>query len=135
MTADISGGHHRMLRLFGLLFCILLTLVFPFLAYEMNNGIIVDSIASTSVFFVIIIALFPESNLNKKTQKKCVVLVGDDQTVCDREATNAYFCEVESQSGKIVREKLPVCNRHKQVFEESYNEQDESMCRDGEDLA
>jgi len=63
------------------------------------------------------------------------VLVGDDQTVCDREATNAYFCEVESQSGKIVREKLPVCNRHKQVFEESYNEQDESMCRDGEDLA
>ena len=97
----------------------------------MNNGIIVDSIASTSVFFVIIIALFPESNLNKKTQKKCVVLVGDDQTVCDREATNAYFCEVESQSGKIVREKLPVCNRHKEVFEEKYNEQDESMRYDG----
>ena len=56
-----------MLRLFGLLFCILLTLVFPFLAYEMNDVIIVDSIVSTSVFFVIIIALFPESNFNKKT--------------------------------------------------------------------
>ena len=72
MTADISGGHHRMLRLFGLLFCILLTLVFPFLAYEMNDVIIVDSIVSTSVFFVIIIALFPESSLDKKTQKKCL---------------------------------------------------------------
>ena len=59
-----------MLRLFGLLFCILLTLVFPFLAYEMNDVIIVDSIVSTSVFFVIIIALFPESNLNKKILKK-----------------------------------------------------------------
>ena len=81
MTADISGGHHRMLRLFGLLFCIFLTLVFPFLAYEMNNGIIVDSIASTTVFFVIIIALFPESNLNKKTQKKCEVLVGDGENL------------------------------------------------------
>jgi predicted ATP-binding protein involved in virulence len=123
-----------MLRLFGLLFCILLTLVFPFLAYEMNDGIIVDSIASTTVFFAIIIALFPGSNFNTKTQKKCVVLVGDDQTVCDREATNPYFCEVESQSGKIVREKLHVCNRHKEVFEERYNEQDESMCDDGERL-
>ena len=59
-----------MLRLFGLLFCILLTLVFPFLAYEMNDVIIVDSIVSTSVFFVIIIALFPESNFNKKILKK-----------------------------------------------------------------
>jgi len=56
-----------MLRLFGLLFCILLTLVFPFLAYEMNDVIIVGSIASTSVFFVIIMTLFPESNFNKKT--------------------------------------------------------------------
>jgi hypothetical protein len=81
MTADTSGGHHRMLRLFGLLFCILLTLVFPFLAYEMNNGIIVDSIASTTVFFVIIIALFPESNFNKKTQKKCAVLVGNGKNL------------------------------------------------------
>ena len=70
LTADINGDHHRMLRLFGLLFCILLTLVFPFLAYEMNDVIIVDSIVSTSVFFVIIIALFPESNLNKKILKK-----------------------------------------------------------------
>ena len=120
-----------MLRLFGLLFCILLTLVFPFLAYEMNNGIIIDSIASTTVFFVIIIALFPESNLNKKTQEKCAVLVGDDQTVCDREATSVYFCEVESQSGRIVREKLPVCNRHKEVFEEMCDEQDKSMRYDG----
>ena len=70
-----------MLRLFGLLFCILLTLVFPFLAYEMNDVIIVDSIVSTSVFFVIIIVLFPESNLNKKIQKKCAVLVGDGENL------------------------------------------------------
>ena len=70
-----------MLRLFGLLFCILLTLVFPFLAYDMNNVIIVDSIASTTVFFAIIIALFPESNLNKKTQKKCTVLVGNGKNL------------------------------------------------------
>ena len=123
-----------MLRLFGLLLCILLTLVFPFLAYEINHMVVSDAILSTSIFSVIIIALFPESNLNKKTQKKCVVSVGDDQTACDREATNAYFCEVELQSGKIVRKKLPVCNRHKEVFEERYNEQDESMCRDGENL-
>ena len=47
----------------------------------MNNGIIVDSIASTTVFFVIIIALFPESSLNKKTQKKCAVLVGDGENL------------------------------------------------------
>jgi len=47
----------------------------------MNNGIIVDSIASTSIFFVIIIALFPESNLNKKIQKKCAVLVGDGENL------------------------------------------------------
>ena len=134
IIVDISGDEHRMLRLFGLLFCILLTLVFPFLAYEINQMVVSDAILSTSIFSVIIIALFPESSLKKKTQKKCVVLVGDDQTACDREATNAYFCEVESQSGKIVREKLPVCNRHKEVFEESYNEQDESMCRDGENL-
>ena len=120
-----------MLRLFGLLFCILLTLVFPFLAYEINHMVASDAILGTTVFFVIIIALFPESNLNKKTPKKCIVLVGDDQTVCDREATNAYFCEVESQSGKIVREKFSVCNRHKEVFEEKYNEQDESMRYDG----
>jgi hypothetical protein len=81
ITVEMSGGQHRMLRLFGLLFCILLTLVFPFLAYELNNGIIIDSIASTTVFFVIIIALFPESNLNKKTQKKCAVLVGDGENL------------------------------------------------------
>ena len=135
IIVDISGDEHRMLRLFGLLFCILLTLVFPFLAYEINHMVVSDAILSTSIFSVIIIALFPESNLNKKLQKKCVVLVGDNQTACDREATNAYFCEVESQSGKIVREKLPVCNRHKEVFEERYNEQDESMRDNGERLA
>ena len=81
ITVEMSGGQHRMLRLFGLLFCILLTLIFPFLAYEMNNEIIIDSIASTTVFFVIIIALFPESNFNKKTQKKCAVLVADGKNL------------------------------------------------------
>ena len=81
IIADINGDQHRMLRLFGLLFCILLTLVFPFLAYEMNDGIIFDSIASTTVFFVIIILFFPESNFNKKTQKKCAVLVGNGKNL------------------------------------------------------
>jgi hypothetical protein len=70
-----------MLRLFGLLFCILLTLVFPFLAYEINQMVVSDAILSTSIFSVIIIALFPESNLNKKTQKKCTVLVGDGENL------------------------------------------------------
>ena len=132
---DISGDQYNMLRLFGLLACVLLAFVFPILAYEYNQTAMSLNIISTVVSSAIVIGIFPGSNFNTKTQKKCVVLVGDDQTVCDREATNAYFCEVESQSGKIVREKLPVCNRHKEVFEESYNEQDESMCRDGEDLA
>jgi len=47
----------------------------------MNDVIIVDSIVSTSVFFVIIIALFPESSLDKKTQKKCTVPVGDGENL------------------------------------------------------
>ena len=81
MTADTSGGHHRMLRLFGLLLCILLTLVFPFLAYEINHMVVSDAILSTFIFSVIIIALFPESNLNKKIQKKCTVLVGDGKNL------------------------------------------------------
>ena len=123
IIADISGDDHRMLRLFVLLFCILLTLVFPFLAYEINHMVVSDAILSTSIFSVIIIALFPESNLNKKTQKKCVVLVGDDQIVCDREATNAYFCETELENKKTVKENLHVCNRHKEVFEERWNDQ------------
>ena len=134
MIADISGDQYNMLRLFGLLACVLLAFVFPILAYEYNQTAMSLNIISTVVSSAIVIGIFPGSNFNTKTQKKCVVLVGDDQTVCDREATNPYFCEVESQNGKIVREKLPVCNRHKEVFEEKYNEQDESMCNHGERL-
>ena len=134
MIVDISGDQYNMLRLFGLLACVLLAFVFPILAYEYNQTAMSLNIISTVVSSAIVIGIFPGSNFNTKTQKKCVVLVGDDQTVCDREATNPYFCEVESQNGKIVREKLHVCNRHKEVFEERYNEQDESMCDDGERL-
>jgi len=103
--------------------CVSLAFVFPLLAYQINYTVVFHAIISTSVFSVIIIALFSRSNFHKKTLKKCVVLVGDDQIVCDREATSAYFCEVESQNGKIVREKLHVCNRHKEVFEERWNDQ------------
>ena len=134
IIVDISGDQYNMLRLFGLLACVLLAFVFPILAYEYNQTAMSLNIISTVVSSAIVIGIFPGSNFNTKTQKKCVVLVGDDQTVCDREATNPYFCEVESQNGKIVREKLHVCNRHKEVFEERYNEQDESMCDDGERL-
>jgi hypothetical protein len=123
-----------MLRLFGLLACVLLAFVFPILAYEYNQTAMSLNIISTVVSSAIVIGIFPGSNFNTKTQKKCVGLVGDDQIVCNREATNPYFCEVESQNEKIVKEKLHVCNRHKEVFEEKYNEQDESMCGNGERL-
>ncbi len=123
-----------MLRLFALFTCVSLAFIFPILAYEYNQTAMSLNIISTVVSSAIVIGIFPGSNFNTKTQKKCVVLVGDDQIVCNREATNAYFCEVELQNEKIVKENLHVCNRHKEVFEESYNEQDESMCRDGENL-
>ena len=131
----MSGDQYSMLRLFGLFVCVSLAFVFPLWAYETNSTVVSDAIISTSIFVVIIIALFPESNSNKKIQKKCVVLVGDDQTVCDRDATDAYFSEVKLQNGKTVKEKLHVCNRHKEVFEERRNEQDDSMCDNGERLA
>ena len=112
-----------MLRLFGLFVCVSLAFAFPLLAYKINSTVVFHAIISTSVFSVIIMALFSRPNFNKKTQNKCLVLVGDEQIVCDREATGVYFCEVESQNGKIVREKLHVCNRHKEVFEERWNDQ------------
>ena len=112
-----------MLRLFGLFVCVSLAFVFPLLAYQINYTVVFHAIISTSVFSVIIIALFSRSNFNKKTLKKCVVLVGDDQIVCDREATNAYFCETELENKKTVKENLHVCNRHKEVFEERWNDQ------------
>jgi len=123
IIADISGDQYNMLRLFGLFVCVSLAFVFPLLAYQINYTVVFHAIISTSVFSVIIMALFSRPNFNKKTQNKCLVLVGDDQIVCDREATSEYFCEVESQNGKIVREKLHVCNRHKEVFEERWNDQ------------
>ena len=112
-----------MLRLFGLFTCVSLAFVFPILVYDYNQIAMSINIITTVVSCVVVIAIFPESNFTKKTQKKCVVLVGDEQIVCDREATSAYFREVESQNGKIVREKLHVCNRHKEVFEERWNDQ------------
>ena len=63
-----------MLRLFGLFVCVSLAFVFPLYAYEINSTVVSDAIISTSVFVVIIIALFPESNFNKKIQKKNPIL-------------------------------------------------------------
>ena len=70
MIADMSGDQYNMLRLFGLFVCVSLAFVFPLYAYEINSTVVSDAIISTSVFSVIIIALFPESNFNKKIQKK-----------------------------------------------------------------
>ena len=58
-----------MLRLFGLFVCVSLAFVFPLYAYETNIAVVSDAIISTSVFSVIIIALFRESNSNKKIEK------------------------------------------------------------------
>ena len=81
MIADISGDQYNMLRLFGLLACVLLAFVFPILAYEYNQTAMSLNIISTVVSSAIVIGIFPGSNFNTKTQKKCVVLVGDDQTI------------------------------------------------------
>ena len=62
-----------MLRLFGLFVCVSLAFVFPLYAYETNSVVVSDAIISTSVFSVIIIALFPESNFNKKIQKNLIL--------------------------------------------------------------
>jgi hypothetical protein len=61
---------------------------------------------------------------NKKTSKKCIVLVGDkeDKKTCDREAKNEYKTEVESDDGKSVTRNVFVCDRHKQVFQEFSDE-------------
>ena len=58
-----------MLRLFGLFVCVSLAFVFPLYVYETNIAVVSDAIISTSVFSVIIIALFRESNSNKKIEK------------------------------------------------------------------
>ena len=62
-----------MLRLFGLFVCVSLAFVFPLYAYETNSTVVSDAIISTSVFSVIIIVLFPESNFNKKIQKNLIL--------------------------------------------------------------
>ena len=62
-----------MLRLFGLFVCVSLAFVFPLYAYETNIAVVSDAIISTSVFSVIIIALFPESNFNKKHKKNLIL--------------------------------------------------------------
>jgi len=54
---------------------------------------------------------------------KCVVLVGDEEKVCGREGTNVYDSEIELEDGRIVKQNLCVCERHKQVFEEMWNDQ------------
>ena len=58
-----------MLRIFGLFVCVSLAFVFPLYAFETNIAVVSDAIISTSVFSVIIIALFRESNSNKKIEK------------------------------------------------------------------
>ena len=55
--------------------------------------------------------------------KKCVVLVGEDEYVCGREGTNVYTSEIVLETGKTVVRNICVCDRHKQVFEEMWNDQ------------
>lgn len=54
---------------------------------------------------------------------KCVILVGDEEKVCGREGTNIYKTEIMLQDGRKVIQDLEVCDRHKQVFEEMWNDQ------------
>ena len=58
MIVDISGDQYNMLRLFGLLACVLLAFVFPILAYEYNQTAISINIISTVVSCVVVIAIF-----------------------------------------------------------------------------
>jgi len=53
----------------------------------------------------------------------CVVLVGDEENICGREGNNIYKSEIKLQDGRTVIQDLCVCDRHKQVFEEMWNDQ------------
>lgn len=55
--------------------------------------------------------------------KNCVVLVGEDENVCGRPGNNIYKSEIMLQDGRTVIQDLCVCDRHKQVFEEIWNDQ------------
>ena len=56
---------------------------------------------------------------------KCPVLIGEDEKVCGREGVNVYKSEIELTDGRLVVRNLYVCNRHKDVFEEVWNAQDD----------
>ncbi len=53
----------------------------------------------------------------------CVVLVGNEENVCGREGTNVYKVRLNYKTGRTVIQDLCVCDRHKQVFEEMWNDQ------------
>ena len=55
--------------------------------------------------------------------KNCVVLVGKDETVCGRPGNNIYKSEIVLETGRTVIQDLSVCDRHKNVFEEMWNDQ------------
>jgi hypothetical protein len=59
MIVDISGDQYNMLRLFGLLTCVLLAFVFPIYAYEYNQTAMVYNVVSTVFSCVVAIAIFP----------------------------------------------------------------------------
>lgn len=59
------------------------------------------------------------------TEHKCVVQVGDkkDDNICNREANHSYKSKIQLEDGRLVEERLYVCDRHTQVFEEFLNDQ------------
>ena len=68
--------------------------------------------------------------LNKWKEKilnnhKCIVQVGDaeDNNICGREATDSYEAGIRLDDGRIVEERLYLCSRHTQVFQEFLNDQ------------
>ena len=58
MTADISGGQYRMLRLFGLFVCVSLAFVFPSLVYEYNPTTTSLDIIATVFSCIIVMLIF-----------------------------------------------------------------------------
>ena len=52
-----------------------------------------------------------------------MVLTNNEHIVCNRDAIIKYYSKVELENGKIVNENIYVCERHKIVFEEMWENQ------------
>lgn len=59
----------------------------------------------------------------RERMNKCMVLTNNEHIVCNRDAIIKYYSKVELENGKIVNENIYVCERHKIVFEEMWENQ------------